>query len=308
MRTGWMTGLSPYLKLLMILVITIASAMLITIFCLILAIPIFGLEEIMALTQGRASISILKFLQIVQSFSIFIIPSFLAALILSRKPLKWLRFGKIELRSALTVIFILLAAQPLTGLLGYLNMQMSLPSFLSGWETWMASAESNANALIFQFLETSSPTQILINVFMIVLLPAFGEELLFRGTIQPTLKKIVKNDHVAVWITAFLFSAMHMQFFTFAPRLFLGALLGYLLVYSKRIWYPIIGHLINNLLSLIIFYYLRVTQPDINPLDASSDRPDIWMVIASTLLMIGLFGLFKNKMKWSFGTVSSRSK
>lgn len=308
MRTGWMTGLPPYLKLLMILVITIASAMLITIFCLILAIPIFGLEEIMALTQGKASISILKFLQVVQSFSIFIIPSFLAALILSRKPLKWLKFGKIELSSALIVIFILLAAQPLTGLLGYLNMQMSLPSFLQGWEVWMASAESNANALIFQFLDTSSPTQILINVFMIVLLPAFGEELLFRGAIQPTLKKIVKNDHVAVWFTAFLFSAMHMQFFTFAPRLFLGALLGYLLVYSKRIWYPIIGHLINNLLSLILFYYLRTTQPEVNPLDASTDRPEVWMVIASTLLLIGLFGLFKNKMKWSFGTVSSRSK
>lgn len=308
MRTGWMTGLSPFLKLLMILVITIASAMLITIFCLIIAIPIFGLDEIMALASGGASISMMKYLQIVQSFSVFIIPSFLAALILSRRPLKWLKFGEINLSSALIVIFILLAAQPLTGLLGYLNMQMILPDFLHEWEAWMATAESNANGLIFQFLDTSSPTQILVNILMIVLLPAFGEELLFRGAIQPTLKKIVKNDHVAVWTTAFLFSAMHMQFFTFAPRFFLGALLGYLLVYSKRIWYPIIGHLINNLLSLILFYHLRITQPEVNPLDASADCPDVWMIIASTLLLIGLFGLFKNKMKWSFGSVSSRSK
>lgn len=308
MRTGWMTGLSPFLKLLMILVITIASAMLITIFCLIIAIPIFGLDEIMALASGGASISMMKYLQIVQSFSVFIIPSFLAALILSRKPLKWLKFGKIELSSALTVVFILLAAQPLTGLLGYLNMQMSLPDFLHGWEVWMETAESSANTLIFQFLDTSSPTQIFINVFIIVLLPSIGEELLFRGAIQPTLKKIVKNHHTAVWITAFLFSAMHMQFFTFLPRFFLGALLGYLLVYGKRIWYPIIGHFINNLLSLILFYYLRITQPEINPLDASNDQPEVWMIIASTLLLIGLFGLFRNKMKWSFGSISSRSK
>lgn len=308
MKTGWLTGLPPYLKLLIILVITIASSMLITIFCLGIAIPFFGVDEVMAITRGAGSIPLLKYLQITQSFSVFIIPSFLAAVILSRKPLKWLRFGKIELGYTLLVIFIMLAAQPMTGLLGYLNTQMTLPDFLKGWESWMAVAEANANGIIFQFLDTTSPLQIVINVVMIVLLPAFGEELLFRGAIQPTLKKVIKSPHAAVWITAFLFSAMHMQFFTFAPRFFLGALLGYMLMYGKNIWYPIIGHLINNLLSLILFYYLRITQPEINPLDASADQPDLWMIIASTLLMIGLFGFFKNNMKWTFGSVSSRNK
>lgn len=308
MKAGWMAEASPLVKFLMVFVVVITSAVVVTTLFLLAAIPFFGLHQVVAITTGTASLKMIKFVQIVQSVSVFIFPSLLAAYLLSQKPLKWLKFWPIDFKNSAAVIFIVLASQPLVGWLGYLNMQMELPDFLHGWERWMATAEENADGLIYRFLNTTSVTAILTNVLMIAVLPALGEELLFRGAIQTTLKNMTNNAHSAIWMTAFLFSAMHLQFFTFLPRFFLGALLGYLLVYGKSIWYPIIGHFINNLLSLILFYYLRATEPNLNPLDASTDRPDVWMILASTALLIGLFGLFRKNMSWAIMPASTKSK
>jgi membrane protease YdiL (CAAX protease family) len=122
---------------------------------------------------------------------------------------------------------------------------------------------------MFSFLDTTDPVVILYNIFLIAIVPAVGEELLFRGGIQNLLIRWLKNPHVAIIATAILFSAMHMQFLTFLPRFVLGLVLGYLMVYGRSIWYSIIGHFTNNFLSLVVFHYYRITKPDVNPLDPS---------------------------------------
>ena len=91
---------------------------------------------------------------------------------------------------------------------------------------------------------------------MIAILPALGEELMFRGVIQRILTNWTKNYHWGIWITAFLFSAMHMQFYGFLPRMALGAMFGYLLVWTGTMWVPILAHFVNNAMGVLGYYFI----------------------------------------------------
>ena len=92
-------------------------------------------------------------------------------------------------------------------------------------------------------------------VFMIAILPAVGEELVFRGLIQRHLNEWFRNGHLAVLVTSVIFSLVHFQVYSFLPRFFLGLLLGYMMLYGRSVWYPIIAHFINNAIG-VVFYYL----------------------------------------------------
>ncbi len=301
MTFGYLKHWHPLVRLLIIIFIFILSSVVFTSLFVLISIPFIGINEVLALFSGGASIATLKYFQIVNSISMFVIPPFISAILFSRHPLKWLKFGNIEVKYVIITILLFISIQPIVSFVGYYNLEMNLPAKFHKLELWMISAEEAAKVAMFKLLETKSVIGVLINIFMIAIIPAVGEELLFRGTLQPTFKKIFKNHHVAVWLTAFIFSAVHMQFFTFFPRFLLGLLLGYILVFGKRIWYPIVGHFVNNFLSILVFYYFRITEPDINPFELDADKPDIWLVFASVLLLVGLIGYFSNNLKWKNG-------
>ena len=88
-------------------------------------------------------------------------------------------------------------------------------------------------------------------------LPDFLAQLLFRGVLQNHLAKWFKNVHVAVWVSAIIFSAIHFQFYGFFPRMILGAALGYLLVYGKSLWLPIAAHCFNNFMAVVAAWSLN---------------------------------------------------
>ena len=297
MIKGALANLTPFTKLLLIFLMIMGSSIFVTMLFMFAAIPFTGIEEFKALLTGAIPISYLKYLQVVQAFSVFIFPSLILAWLLSERPWIWLGFTKIKWILVLTSVTLFIVCQPLVTFLANINSHLLLPEFLKPVEDWMRNSEDSASQLVFQFLDTRNPFAILLNLIMIVLLPAIGEEMLFRGTIQPVIGQWTKSIHWAVWITAFLFSAMHMQFFTFLPRFLLGVLLGYLLVYGKSIWYPIAGHFMNNFLSLVIFYYLKATKPDVNPMDSDTSSYNIWMVMLSFVMVTALVVFIRKKTK-----------
>ncbi len=297
MIKGALANLTPFTKLLLIFLMIMGSSIFVTMLFMFAAIPFTGIEEFKALLTGAIPISYLKYLQVVQAFSVFIFPSLILAWLLSERPWIWLGFTKIKWILVLTSVTLFIVCQPLVTFLANINSHLLLPEFLKPVEDWMRNSEDSASQLVFQFLDTRNPFAILLNLIMIVLLPAIGEEMLFRGTIQPVIGQWTKSIHWAVWITAFLFSAMHMQFFTFLPRFLLGVLLGYLLVYGKSIWYPIAGHFMNNFLSLVIFYYLKATKPDVNPMDSDTNSYNTWMVMLSFVMVTALVVFIRKKTK-----------
>ncbi len=132
---------------------------------------------------------------------------------------------------------------------------MQFPDWLSGIENWMKEKEMSAQKLTVAFLKMDTISSLFLNIIMISILPSIGEELIFRGIFQRLFAEWTKNIHWGIVIAAFLFSAMHMQFYGFLPRMLLGILLGYLFYWSGSIWVPILGHFVNNTTAVIIYYF-----------------------------------------------------
>ena len=106
---------------------------------------------------------------------------------------------------------------------------------------------------------------------------------------------MTKSTHWGIWISAILFSAMHMQFYGFVPRLLLGALFGYLLVWSGSIWLPFIGHFINNALAVIAMFLMNngLINSDIE--EYGSTQSSYYAAILSLMLVVFLLWQIKKQ-------------
>jgi uncharacterized protein len=148
----------------------------------------------------------------------------------------------------------MILAIPAINLIAELNAQMSLPESLSSLEEWIRAAENDAQRLSVAFLNVTSISGLVLNVLMIAVIPGIGEELLFRGVFQRLFIEWSKSVHVGIFISAFLFSAMHMQFFGFLPRFLMGLFFGYLAFWSGSLWMPILAHFVNNFIAVLFSY------------------------------------------------------
>src|SRR5690606_1987292 len=132
------------------------------------------------------------------------------------------------------------------GLLVYWNSQLVLPEALSGMETWMLEMEQQMLEMTKFLTDFQSLPELVMGLVVIGLLAGIGEEMFFRGLIQPKMHLYTGNAHAGIWLTAFIFSAIHLQFYGFLPRLFLGGIFGYMYLYSGSLIYPILAHIFNN--------------------------------------------------------------
>lgn len=135
------------------------------------------------------------------------------------------------------------------------NQQMHLPESLAGLEQKLREMEEFAEAQTEFILNSGDIWQMIINILVIGVLTGIGEEFFFRGGLQKMLVHCRVNRHVAIWVSAFIFSTMHFQFFGFVPRLLLGAWFGYLYMWSGSIWLNSLAHALNNSL-VIVFSWL----------------------------------------------------
>ena len=199
------------------------------------------------------NIVVMKWLQLVQTAFTFVLPAFLLAYFVGQG-VTYLKFTSI--RSPFiwfAVILLMPLALPAVNWLKSLNDLVVLPHFMSGVELWMQQMEHQSEVLTDKFLSVSSYSGLALNLLVMAAIPALGEELFFRGILQTVLGEKF-NRHLAVWITAFIFSAIHLQFYGFLPRFLLGAALGYLFLFSGSIWASIVAHFINNALAVVLFF------------------------------------------------------
>lgn len=244
--------------------------------------------------------NIIKGMKIAQALSavlIFIIPSFLFAYFSSEKKISYLKINKgFPSIIGIAVIILVFTIMPLINWSGEINSKLSLPEFMSGIENWMKSSEENLKKLTEAFLQMDGIGDMLVNVVIIALLAAVGEELLFRGAMQNVLVEWTKNIHVAVWITAILFSAFHMQFYGFIPRMLMGVVLGYLYIWSGSLWLPILFHFLNNGMAVVFAYLVGKGMISAEAETIGSGDSPIYFVLASAVLSLGLL-LFISKKK-----------
>jgi CDP-diglyceride synthetase/membrane protease YdiL (CAAX protease family) len=239
------------------------------------------------LQDNPASVNMIKLLQIVSSIGMFLLPPLLFVFLVYKEPFKALALHKGTRKMQwLLLPFVLFFSMPVVQLLLEWNQAMSLPAFLGPIEDWMLEAESQAEALLDAFLTMHTPADLAMNLFMIGVIPAIGEELLFRGGLQQLFSKWTRNHHAAILISAFLFSAMHMQFYGFLPRFGLGVILGYMLVWSGSLWVPIVAHFLFNSSQVVLVYFTDLGQLD---LDVEAGPDYGWPFTVLSIVVLALF-------------------
>lgn len=294
-------GMKPLSQLMFSIFVIFAGFLAFLVISLVIAIPLFGLDSMLSIPtindlNNPESIRFLKYFQVVQSIGVFIIPPFILGWLFNGNAAEYLSLNKkVTFASVLFVLVMSFAASPFVNFIGEMNANMQLPDWLSGVENWMKNAEENAAELTEAFLKVDSFGGLFFNIFMVAFLPAIGEELLFRGVIQRIFINWTKNIHWGIWITAILFSAMHMQFYGFVPRMFLGVLFGYLLVWSGSMWLPIIAHFINNWVAVIAMYMIdrKLLTPDIEEIGSTTDS--YYMAAISFVLIVVFMVMIKKQ-------------
>lgn len=261
---------------------------------------VFGVNpdqlQLTSTTVSPAIISALKVIQVISSFGIFILPALLFFALQTDRS-QSLGLKTLDYQQFIITPFIIFTCLPIINLTAEWNEAIHFPDWLAALETWIRSSEANAASLTQTFLKMESKQDLWINILMIAAIPAIGEELLFRGVLQHVFVKRL-GIHGGIWLAAILFSAFHAQFLGFIPRMILGALLGYLFVWGKSIWYPILAHFTNNAMAVYTSYLIQKKEvnPEVEHIGAHQDEALI-VVIAVLLLGAMLYGFYKRQMQ-----------
>lgn len=234
-------------QLLTFLLFLMAGAVLSSVISTGLLLATHGLQA--DITQDA---DLMRIVQFISAVCTFLLPSLAMAWTCGEHPGEYLSIKRINDGRVwiLTLICMLLLA-PATNLLGLLNKQMELPAFMAPIEEWMRTQEYLAEKLTNILLSDTRLGVILANLVVVAVMAAITEEFLFRGALQRVIGKWTSNPHAIIWSAAILFSAFHLQFYGFIPRMVLGAYFGYLLYWGKSIWVPVFAHFVNNAFAVI---------------------------------------------------------
>ena len=188
-----------------------------------------------------------------QNIGIFIIPAIITARIFNPgKTMQAMQLNRMPgLLHLALMLLIYFASIPAMNVIVTWNESWQLPEALS----WMTDMEATAQDATEQMMNIASIGELITVILIVGVLTGMGEEFLFRGSLQRLMIERKINTHVAVWATAIIFSAIHLQAFGFVPRMLLGAFFGYMAVWSGSLWLPILAHALNNSLTTLSYYY-----------------------------------------------------
>ncbi|GAB6119334.1 CPBP family intramembrane glutamic endopeptidase [Dysgonomonas termitidis] len=257
----------------------------------------FIIVLIMPMDELLESARAMRLAQVIQAVFMFLIPALAYAFLYQGNVKSYLNTDKhINIRLLLCSVLLIISIQPLINCIGYYNQQIILPESLN----WMKEYEESAEKSLKLLFSNRSIPSLIFNLLVIAVMAGLAEEFFFRGCLQQIMQKIVKNQHFAIWITAIIFSAIHFQFYGFVPRVLLGALLGYLFVWSGSIWVPVIVHTIHNAINVVLIHIYYDT-PQANQIeDFRFEENTLLVSVSFALSAIIIFMIYRrviNKQK-----------
>jgi membrane protease YdiL (CAAX protease family) len=289
------TNLHPVIKLMIVFTLVFIGLFFSQIFSgiiLLLSTP----ADIINTTYCPESINVnvLKAIQGISAIFTFLIPAYAVAFISHPDPSHHLRINKrIDYRETIMVILLMISCIPVINLMAEWNAALNLPDALDRLEKIMITMEESAQHMQEQLLAADNSIGLVVNLIVIAVLPALGEEILFRGIIQRTLREWLKNPHAAIIVTGFLFSFVHFQFFGFIPRMFLGIIFGYLLYWTGKLWIPILAHFVNNALATMWYYiYFKNEKAVPNPDEFGTSSESVFLYISIVIFIAIVYFYF----------------
>jgi membrane protease YdiL (CAAX protease family) len=239
----------------------------------------------------------MHFTQFTASLFLFALPAICTAYCCSLNPAKFLhaeKFANIKVLLLATLMLFLIF--PAIDIVAYINSKMTLPDFMAPIEGWMREKEDLTANATERLLSEKGFFPFITNLLIIGVVAGITEELLFRGAVLSLIRQKIKNPHVAIWIVAILFSAIHFQFYGFIPRMILGAILGYLLYWNHSIWVPVFIHFLNNAIAVVCYNAGYNTENSLFMTDAAGTGVFLYMGVIAIVGLL-LFGFCARKMK-----------
>lgn len=249
----------------------------------------FGFSGVTSLKQAANAhpdlLNWVKLVQTVISIGAFVLPALVFSYLETGKPF---HFSTLDRRPGLLLsvisVIIIITAAPLIMWVLYVNQAITFPESLSYLEESLRAMEKNGEALMEALIIMDSPFDLFVNMVMIALVPAIGEELLFRGTLQKVLTNLWHDPHLAIFVSGCIFSGFHLQFYGFFPRFMLGVIFGYMFWWSGKIWLPIFAHFIHNGVQVSLIY---LNEHGFISTDIETIETAPWhMVLIGTILLI----------------------
>lgn len=262
--------------------------------CITLLCFIIGSVAVGIVTNGGMTAPRLRIATVIQDVVMFIIPPVATAVMITRRPAEFLLAlkGLRTVPTLLTVAIVLASIPAMNAIIAW-NQSLTLPSSLADVEEWMRSTEAAAKNFTDTLLGGSGAGSLIMALLIVGVLAGVSEELFFRGGLQRLLSTAGMNIHCAVWVTALVFSAVHMQFFGFFPRLLLGAFFGYLAAWSGCIWLSMTAHVLNNALATIAFRLQANGGVNLDEIGTTAHSggmiASVVSVVVTTLLLIVLY-------------------
>ena len=243
------------------------------------AIFMFAGDNGMRIAQGLSSIMM------------FVVPPIVYYFITRREhQMTELGFRKVSSPWYLYILIgvaVMFVSLPFTNQLTSWNESMNLGAAFEKFEDILKTLEQTAADTTEKLLNVDSIGGLLLNLLVIALIPAIGEELTFRGVLQQSLTRGMKNPHVAIILSAAIFSFIHFQFYGFLPRMFLGILLGYMFYITDSLWTSIVMHFVNNGSAVLVCYLNNKGILDVDVEHFGSVQSG-WIVMASAVMTIAL--------------------
>ena len=240
----------------------------------------------------------IKIGQGINSSFMFIVPPIVYYYLMSKAhPMRDLGFRSLAQPWWLILIgvAVMFVSIPVTTRLTTWNESMSFGKNLSWLEDWIKSLEETAKAATEKMLNVNTFGGLLLNLLIIALIPAFGEEMTFRGVLQQSLTRKL-NPHVAIILSAAIFSFIHFQFYGFLPRMFLGILLGYMFYITGSLWTSMLMHFFNNGTAVVLYYLNNKGVLGID-VEHFGETQNGWLLAASALATLGLIAWSWNRAK-----------
>ena len=292
------TERNPFESIILLVLLILLGAIVFSILAFVLSYFIYGAGVIDKLSSDDPiNLNLIKMVQIISSVGMFVIPALVYAKLQNRDWLGYLKIIPVPTYLALLTIVIMFAASPALDYTMYLNKGMKLPSFLKEVEAWMLQQELKMELMTKKLIVMNSIPGLFVNLLMLAIIPAFGEELIFRGGFQPIFTRWFRNYHVAIWLTAIIFSSIHFQFYGFLPRMFLGALFGYLFVWSGSLWLPILGHFLNNALAVFTAYWYQQQGLSIDKMFESEPSSPALISISLIIFIVSIRYFYRYTQK-----------
>ena len=304
MQNGFFYDAHPFTKLMLVLFLMVTSYLVMFGLGLLAAITVFDVSAAKVITllensEFGENIPMIKMMQVLYSTGLFLLPALLAAFLIGGSTGRYLsavRLPRAEL--FLLVILLMFTIVPLVNYIGFLSEKLALP------EQWGITDRIRENdedqwRLMESFLYTGGIAGLVFNVFIIAVIPAIGEEFLFRGILQRILGEWFRNRHAAIWIVALLFSLAHYQYSAFIPRILLGALFGYIFVWTSSIWMPVIAHFINNSLGVVYYHFYYRGNIETDPDRIGLDHNILVYLLVSLVISILIAVLIRRLGKGS---------